>query len=130
MDRRKFLGLFSAGVAGIALEQAIPLGRLWSFPKKIVIAKPALSQFDYVQNYNRALRVYALEIGDIVTIKSSLHFPGYIGPFIITDVHESAAGLSFDLKAPRHHIAGTAPRSALDPFPTAAFPPDSSHRPS
>ena len=38
MDRRKFLGLFSAGVAGIALEQAIPLGRVWSFPKNIVIA--------------------------------------------------------------------------------------------
>lgn len=37
MDRRKFLGLFSAGVAGIALEQAIPLGRVWSFPKQIVI---------------------------------------------------------------------------------------------
>jgi len=37
MNRRNFLGLFSAGVAGIALEQAIPLGRVWSFPSKIVI---------------------------------------------------------------------------------------------
>lgn len=25
------------GIAGIALEQAIPLGRVWSFPKNIVI---------------------------------------------------------------------------------------------
>lgn len=40
MNRRNFLSLFSAGIAGIALEQAIPLGRVWSFPKKIVIAKP------------------------------------------------------------------------------------------
>ena len=39
MNRRNFLSLFSAGVAGIALEQAIPLGRVWSFPKKIVIAR-------------------------------------------------------------------------------------------
>ncbi len=38
MDRRGFLKFFSAGVAGIALEQAIPLGRVWSFPKEIVIA--------------------------------------------------------------------------------------------
>ena len=37
MNRRNFLSLFSAGVAGIALEQAIPLGRVWSFPKKIVL---------------------------------------------------------------------------------------------
>ena len=37
MNRRNFLSLFSAGVAGIALEQAIPLGRVWSFPKEIVI---------------------------------------------------------------------------------------------
>ena len=35
MDRRRFLSLFGAGVAGIALEQAVPLGRVWSFPKKI-----------------------------------------------------------------------------------------------
>jgi hypothetical protein len=40
MNRRNFLSLFSAGVAGLALEQAIPLGRVWSFPKKIVIARP------------------------------------------------------------------------------------------
>jgi hypothetical protein len=43
MDRRGFLKLFSAGVAGIALQQAIPLGRVWSFPKKIVIALPSTS---------------------------------------------------------------------------------------
>lgn len=57
MNRRNFFSLFSAGVAGIALEQAIPLGRVWSFPKKIKIPKlsiedmrdrylqPAMSQF-------------------------------------------------------------------------------------
>src|SRR5690242_18446283 len=37
MDRRGFLKLFGAGVAGIALEQAIPLGRVWSFPKDLKI---------------------------------------------------------------------------------------------
>lgn len=35
MERRNFLKLFGGTVAGIALEQAIPLGRVWSFPKRI-----------------------------------------------------------------------------------------------
>lgn len=43
MNRRNFLGLFAAGVAGIALEQAIPLGRVWSFPKEIVIPELSLT---------------------------------------------------------------------------------------
>jgi hypothetical protein len=38
MDRRKFLSLMSASAAGIALDQAIPFGRVWSFPSKIQIA--------------------------------------------------------------------------------------------
>jgi hypothetical protein len=46
----QFLG---AGVAGIALEQAIPLGRVWSFPKEIV-----------VPNGNRFLRI--TEVRDII----------------------------------------------------------------
>ena len=37
MNRRSFLSLFGVGVAGLALEQAIPLGRVWSFPKKIIV---------------------------------------------------------------------------------------------
>jgi hypothetical protein len=48
MNRRNFLGLFSAGVAGLALEQAIPLGRVWSFPSKIVIPRPGLDIGDVV----------------------------------------------------------------------------------
>jgi hypothetical protein len=39
MERRRFLQLFGLGVGGVALHQAIPLGRVWSFPKEIVIAR-------------------------------------------------------------------------------------------
>src|ERR1700686_1939206 len=35
MNRRGFLGGLGAMVAGIALERAIPFGRVWSFPKVI-----------------------------------------------------------------------------------------------
>jgi hypothetical protein len=40
MNRRGFLRSIGLGIGGIALEQAIPLGRVWSFPKKIAIADP------------------------------------------------------------------------------------------
>lgn len=49
MNRRYFLALFSAGVAGIALEQAIPLGRVWSFPKEIVIAQGLPAEYRIVR---------------------------------------------------------------------------------
>jgi hypothetical protein len=39
MKRRGFLQLAGAGIAGIILDQAIPLGRVWSFPTNIVLAK-------------------------------------------------------------------------------------------
>ena len=38
MNRRNFLGLLGMGVAGLALDHAIPFNRVWSFPKEIVIA--------------------------------------------------------------------------------------------
>ena len=124
MNRRNFLSLFSAGVAGIALKEAIPLGRVWSFPKKIVIARPELT-IDELGGFRDLLA-----IGDIVTIKQALGFPGYLGPFIITDVCESAVGLMFQLKAPRHDINGMAPGSALEPILTGDVRRDSSRTPS
>lgn len=57
MDRRGFLALLGSAVAGIALEQAIPLGRVWSFPKKIVIAKTETEL------------AYARLIGDTIRIR-------------------------------------------------------------
>lgn len=38
MNRRGLLKLFGGVVAGVALEQAIPFGRVWSFPKQIALA--------------------------------------------------------------------------------------------
>lgn len=43
MDRRNFFRLFGAGVAGVALEQAIPFGRVWSFPTTIVLPERELA---------------------------------------------------------------------------------------
>lgn len=35
--RRKFLGGLTALIGGLALEEAIPFNRVWSFPTKIVV---------------------------------------------------------------------------------------------
>jgi hypothetical protein len=45
MDRRKFLSLLGLGVGGVAVSQAIPFGRVWSFPQKIFVASPTHVRF-------------------------------------------------------------------------------------
>jgi len=40
MNRRSFLTGIGALVGGIALEQAIPFNRVWSFPREIVVVRP------------------------------------------------------------------------------------------
>lgn len=37
MNRRNFLAGISALVGGLAVNEAIPFGRVWSFPSKIVV---------------------------------------------------------------------------------------------
>jgi hypothetical protein len=43
MDRRGFLKLFGMATAGLALKEAIPFGRVWSFPSAIVI--PTIEEY-------------------------------------------------------------------------------------
>ncbi|HWF03560.1 MAG TPA: twin-arginine translocation signal domain-containing protein [Candidatus Angelobacter sp.] len=46
MDRRGFLKGLAALVGGVALEQAVPLGRVWSFPKEIKV-RPSIQYSNY-----------------------------------------------------------------------------------
>ncbi len=39
MNRRSFLKGIGAVIGGIALEQAIPFNRVWSFPKEIKVVQ-------------------------------------------------------------------------------------------
>lgn len=45
ITRRGFLALLGLGGGAIALDAAIPLNRVWFFPKQIVIAQPANVRF-------------------------------------------------------------------------------------
>lgn len=57
MNRRNFLFLFGAGVAGIAIQQAIPFGRVWSFPKEIVVPEVSFEEFAFDQDFARSFKV-------------------------------------------------------------------------
>jgi hypothetical protein len=97
-DRRRFLGLFGAGIAGLALERAIPFGRVWSFPSKIVVVDVDFGYGDSVTVIEEWRREFAH--GSTVRIKfppkwnvvrrvgSHLYevkYPGGIVPFTIID---------------------------------------------
>lgn len=42
MNRRELFKSLGLTLGGIALEQAIPLNRVWSFPSKIVVSAPQI----------------------------------------------------------------------------------------
>ena len=59
MDRRDFLSLFGMTAGGIALEQAIPFNRVWSFPKEIsFLALPTIELVNKID----------FSIGDLITV--------------------------------------------------------------
>lgn len=45
LNRRSFLSILGLSGAAVAVEQAIPFGRVWSFPNQIVIAHPCSVRF-------------------------------------------------------------------------------------
>lgn len=53
MNRRNFFTSLTAGVAGLALNEAIPFGRVWSFPSNLVIAR---HPFNFIAELERSWR--------------------------------------------------------------------------
>jgi len=73
MDRRAFLRGIGGAIASAAIVPAIPLGRVWSFPKNIVIPKLSLEEMEqrYLAPAVEQLRndIDGLfQIGDIVSL--------------------------------------------------------------
>ncbi len=66
MNRRGFLTGLGALVGGVLIDQAIPLNRVWSFPKNIVI-KPALDEIN-----ETTLRYIVPTVMDSVFVNSPL----------------------------------------------------------
>ena len=73
MNRRSFLGGLAALVGGIAVAEAIPLGRVWSFPSKIVPLNVTISQYsDYISLSDLNITYYDSKM--IENLKQNLVF--------------------------------------------------------
>jgi hypothetical protein len=117
MNRRSFLSLFGSGIAGIALEHAIPLGRVWSFPKEIVIPK---STFDFSENYTCAMQALNRVVDEWNAKQETIVIREIFSP------HPSGFRVK---KLEWRRADGTWERLGPSVL-TAAFPPDSSRTPS
>lgn len=75
MDRRNFLKTLGVLVGGIALEQAVPLGRVYSFPKELKCLNSELSKNRFVMN--RFMRTVAQNYYDpaaVLAFNTGPHF--------------------------------------------------------
>lgn len=108
MNRRNFLSLLSSGVAGIALKEAIPFNRVWSFPKQIVIA----NSFP-VGPLNR----FTLQIGDVVEVADWDDIP-----FVVSRVlqDEKTGDAKFDLYRPNLLMRGVQRYRIVDAYISTA----------
>lgn len=107
MDRRGFLKFLGAGAA----SAAIPFGRVWSFPSKIVI--PSLSLAEMQERYLRPAaeeiaRRYdrMFMIGDVISV-------GGFGPYVVTRVAEDET--TIDLYSPRNRNRGVLSSQSFPP---------------
>jgi hypothetical protein len=62
VNRRKFLFEAGAVVGGFALNEAIPLGRVWSFPSKIIVRNglARFSDYTHIAEFDRLAGVNEL----------------------------------------------------------------------
>jgi hypothetical protein len=71
MNRRGFLKFLALGTGALALEQAIPFNRVWSFPKDIRLAN--------VANGNRVLTNAEFEAESVKALGDALNAPNFDG---------------------------------------------------
>lgn len=106
MNRRGFLSALGALVGGLVIEQAIPLGRIWSFPSKIVIPLPVMGPRLFLSKDGRAfteipgLKEVSLEpsvvaIDDITNLDTEGIFNEWL-PALLGKDHITFAGQGVD----------------------------------
>ena len=75
VNRRSFLGGLVSLVGGLAIEEAIPFGRVWSFPSKIVIQthETSLASMATIYYDRRALDILAENLHNLTPVLLSSH---------------------------------------------------------
>ncbi len=144
MNRRNFLSLFTAGVAGIALDQAIPLGRVWSFPKKILVGDlimlPPGSTARVIEAWDFRIRGIVQRFDIIAPIfgATPLSLDRVKTLRLIRNIHEVRPEMVPEVPLAAFRVLSDAIDGQLKPDQfygvhtrvTAAFPPGNSHTPS
>jgi hypothetical protein len=134
MNRRGFLGLLGAAIAGIAVDQAIPLGRVWSFPKNIVIPPKPIA-LDLKQVHLEIVREFGVDMAydptTSITVVTRYHVEKGTKKISVEYFYRSRDGSFSELGPPQQlTIMPVVPRwDRLEPFIPAA-PPDSHPSPS
>lgn len=70
MDRRNFLKSLGALVGGIALEQAVPFGRVYSFPKEL----KCLNANEYLNNASLRIASIYYDQAAVRAFNSGYHY--------------------------------------------------------
>jgi hypothetical protein len=66
LNRRSFFRFLGAGAATLALSEAIPFGRVWSFPSKIVVPKTGNRLLTCEEVSAMVARIYADKIDELM----------------------------------------------------------------
>lgn len=68
MDRRRFLKFLGIGGVSLAAAEAIPFGRVWSFPSKIVIPEADMAWDKILDGTELAHLSTAHNLADLATV--------------------------------------------------------------
>lgn len=97
MNRRGFLSLLGGVLGGIALDQAIPFNRVWSFPTNIVIADPL------IEPEMQLLTISQITREVLLVLKNNLVFKDYYDQAF----YETAiVGNTVSIQAPKPYVTG------------------------
>jgi hypothetical protein len=97
MNRRSFFRFLGAAAATLALSEAIPFGRVWSFPSKIVVPETGNRFVTHAEVMTEFLRVYAAKLDEHLRRDAELWNREFGKPFPI--------GQTITLKMPRPYSA-------------------------
>lgn len=107
MNRRSFFKFLGGGAATLALSEAIPFGRVWSFPSKIVVPQTGNHFLTHHQVMAEFLRVYAEKLDEQLCRDAGFWNREFGKPFPV--------GQTITIRMPRPYSARVADRSLFLP---------------
>jgi hypothetical protein len=102
VNRRSFFRFLGAGAATLALSEAIPFGRVWSFPSKIVVPEQSVTCGEFFDVPMRVGQTVRIRFPQRWIVRDfGKYTPGVITPRSENFVVTSLSPLQFDRPFPR-----------------------------